>query len=576
VERIVETAQNRLLPNLRLDDLLAELQVRLQAVLATRDRVNALLEAVIAVGTNLDIEVVLREIVEAAVKLVDARYGAMGVIGEGGRLAEFIPVGLSEEEIATIHHWPEGRGLLGALISDPKPMRIANLGKHALSSGFPAGHPPMRSFLGVPIRVREEVYGNLYLTEKKGRAEFDEEDEAILGALAAAAGVAIENARLYDEARRQQRWMTASAEVTSMLLSGARLADALELITTMSLEMSGADLVVLALPTQDRAALQIDHAAGPGGQDALGLVLPTQQSASGQVLDSGELLTFDDFTNDERVASAARAHMNLGPAVVLPLGAPGNVRGVLTAGRVPGSMPLPASGVEMLRTFATQAAIALELAEHRQQAERVAVFEDRDRIARDLHDLVIQRLYATGMSLQGTVSLIATPDAAGRVSRAVDALDETIHEIRSSIFALQSRPNVALPRLRARVLAVADEMTPMLGFPPMLQLDGRLDDLVPDDVSEHLLSALREALSNVARHADASKVEVSLHAGDEVSLVVSDDGIGLQDVSRRSGLGNLEKRAAQLGGSMLVESAPGAGTTLSWQVPLAPAADADG
>jgi GAF domain-containing protein len=359
VERIVETAQNRLLPNLRLDDLLAELQVRLEAVLATRDRVNALFEAVIAVGTNLDIEVVLREIVEAAVKLVDARYGAMGVIGEGGRLAEFIPVGLSEEEIATIHHWPEGRGLLGALITDPGPMRIANLGKHALSSGFPAGHPPMRSFLGVPIRVREEVYGNLYLTEKKGRAEFDEEDEAILGALAAAAGVAIENARLYDEARRQQRWMTASAEVTSMLLSGARLADALELITTMSLEMSGADLVVLALPTQDRAALQIDHAAGPGGQDALGLVLPTQQSASGQVLDSGELLTFDDFTNDERVASAARAHMNLGPAVVLPLGAPGNVRGVLTAGRVPGSMPLPASGVEMLRTFATQAAIAL-------------------------------------------------------------------------------------------------------------------------------------------------------------------------------------------------------------------------
>jgi signal transduction histidine kinase len=576
VERIVETAQNRLLPNLRLDDLLAELQVRLEAVLATRDRVNALFEAVIAVGTNLDIEVVLREIVEAAVKLVDARYGAMGVIGEGGRLAEFIPVGLSEEEIATIHHWPEGRGLLGALITDPGPMRIANLGKHALSSGFPAGHPPMRSFLGVPIRVREEVYGNLYLTEKKGRAEFDEEDEAILGALAAAAGVAIENARLYDEARRQQRWMTASAEVTSMLLSGARLADALELITTMSLEMSGADLVVLALPTQDRAALQIDHAAGPGGQDALGLVLPTQQSASGQVLDSGELLTFDDFTNDERVASAARAHMNLGPAVVLPLGAPGNVRGVLTAGRVPGSMPLPASGVEMLRTFATQAAIALELAEHRQQAERVAVFEDRDRIARDLHDLVIQRLYATGMSLQGTVSLIATPDAAGRVSRAVDALDETIHEIRSSIFALQSRPNVALPRLRARVLAVADEMTPMLGFPPMLQLDGRLDDLVPDDVSEHLLSALREALSNVARHAGASKVEVSLHAGDEVSLVVSDDGIGLQDVSRRSGLGNLEERAEQLGGSMLVESAPGAGTTLSWQVPLAPAADADG
>jgi len=573
----VGTTPNRLLPNLRLDDLLAELQVRLQAILSTRDRVNALFDAVITVGTNLDLEVVLRKIVESAVSLVDASYGAMGVIGDGDRLAEFIPVGLTEEQIAGIHHWPEGRGLLGALITDPKPMRIANLGEHTLSAGFPAGHPPMRTFLGVPIRVRDEVYGNLYLTEKHGGAEFDEEDEALLLALAAAAGVAIENARLYDEARRQQRWMTASAEVTRMLLSGAGLSEALDLITTQSLEISGADLVVVALPIKDRTALQIEHAAGDGAPEALGLTLPTQRSASGQVLASGELMLFDNFSHDERVASAARANMNLGPAVVLPLGAPGNVRGVLTAGRVPGSMPLPPNGVEMLRTFATQAAIALELAEHRRQAERVAVFEDRDRIARDLHDLVIQRLYATGMSLQGTIPLISMPDVSGRVSRAVDALDETIVEIRSSIFALQARPEAAVPGLRARVLAIADEMTPMLGFPPALQLDGRLDDLISDDVAEHLLSALREALSNVARHADASKVDVTLRAGDDVSLVVADNGSGLKDVSRRSGLGNLEDRAAQLGGSMHVESAPGGGTTLSWRVPLPTgAAAADG
>jgi signal transduction histidine kinase len=565
----VDSARNRLLPNLRLDELLAELQVRLEAVLATRDRVNALFEAVIAVGTNLDIEVVLREIVEAAVSLVDARYGAMGVIGEGGRLAEFIPVGVSEEEIAGIHHWPEGRGLLGALITDPKPLRIADLGKHALSSGFPDGHPPMRSFLGVPIRVRDEVYGNLYLTEKKGGGEFEEEDEALLMALAAAAGVAIENARLYDEARRQQRWMTASAEVTRVLLSGAALTDALELITARSLEMSGADLVVLALPTRDRTALQIDHAAGAGAPETIGLILPTERSASGEVLATGKLLAFEDFKHDERVAGSARAHMNLGPAVVLPLGEPGNVRGVLTAGRSPGSMPLPATGVDMLRTFATQAAIALELAEHRQQAERVAVFEDRDRIARDLHDLVIQRLYATGMSLQGAVSLIGTEDVAERVSRAVDALDETIREIRSSIFALQARPEAAVPGLRARVLAVADEMTAMLGFPPTLQLDGRLDDDVPEDAAEHLLSALREALSNVARHAEAGRVDVSVQAAGELRLLVTDDGRGVQDVTRRSGLGNLEERAGGLGGSMRIGPAPGGGTVLSWQVPLA-------
>jgi signal transduction histidine kinase len=573
LEPTVEAARPRLLPSLRLDDLLAELQVSLQAVVATRDRVNALFEAVVAVGTNLDIEVVLREIVGAALNLVDATYGAMGVIGEDGGLADFIPVGLTEEEIAGIDHWPEGRGLLGALITDPRPVRAAELGKQALSSGFPPGHPPMHSFLGVPIRVRDEVYGNLYLTEKKGGGEFDEEDEALLVALAAAAGVAIEKARLYDEGRRQQRWMTASAQVTRTLLSGARLAEALELITNLSLEMSGADMVVLALPTQDGAALQVDHAAGVGAQEALGLVLPTERSASGQVLATGDLLSFDDFRNDERVADAARQHMNLGPAVVLPLGAPGNVRGVLTAGRTPGSMPLPAAGVEMLVTFAIQAAIALELAEHREQAERVAVFEDRDRIARDLHDLVIQRLYATGMSLQGTMSLISAPDAADRVSRAVDALDETIREIRSSIFALQARPEGQVPGLRARVLAVADEMTPMLGFPPTLQLDGRLDDDVPQDVAEQLLSAVREALSNVARHAGASRVEVSVRAADDLSLVVADDGSGLRDVTRRSGLANLEERAAQLGGSMHVDSVPGGGTTVSWRIPLGPAAE---
>jgi signal transduction histidine kinase len=564
----VDSAPNRLLPSLRLDDLLAELQVRLQAVLATRDRVNALFEAVVAVGANLDIEVVLREIVEAAVKLVDARYGAMGVIGEADRLAEFIPVGLGEEEIAAIHHWPEGRGLLGALITDPKPMRIADLGEHALSSGFPPGHPPMRSFLGVPIRVRDEVYGNLYLTEKKSGVEFDEEDEAVLGALAAAAGVAVQNARLYDEARRRQRWMTASADVTRMLLSGADPAEALDLITRLSLEMSGADLVVLALPTDDRSALQIEHAAGHGAEDTVGLILPVGSSASGQVFVHGDLLPVDDFRNDERVAPAARAHMNLGPAVVLPLGAPGNIRGVLTAGRTPGSMPLPATGIDMLQTFATQAAIALELAEHRQQAERVAVFEDRDRIARDLHDLVIQRLYATGMSLQGTVSLIAAPVAADRVTRAVDALDETIHEIRSSIYALQARPDLAVPGLRARVLAVADEMTPLLGFAPTLQLTGRLDDEVPDDVAEHVLTVLREALSNVARHANARQVEVQVRAAGDLTLVIADDGRGLSDTTRRSGLANMEDRAAQVGGSMEVESAPDKGTTLTWRAPL--------
>jgi len=558
-----------LLPNLRLDDLLAELQVRLQAVLATRDRVNALFEAVVAVGGNLDLEVVLRGIVESAVTLVDARYGAMGVIGEGGRLAEFIPVGVSEDEIRRIHHWPEGRGLLGALITDPKPLRLAAIGSNSRSSGFPAGHPPMTSFLGVPIRIRDQVYGNLYLTEKRDGGAFDEEDEAVLVALAAAAGVAIENAKLYDEARRQQRWLAASAEVTRSLLSGPDVREALELITTRALEMSGADLVALALPSADGSQLRYEHAAGEGASQALGLMLPTSGSASGQVLLSGEIMSLDDFCHDERVAQVARERMNLGPAIFVPLGAPGNVRGVLTAGRRPGAMPLAPAAADMLVTFAVQAGIALELAEHRRQAERVAVFEDRDRIARDLHDLVIQRLYATGMSLQGAVGLIGTPEVAERVNAAVDALDETIREIRSSIFALQTRQPERPAGLRSRILQVADEMTGPLGFPPTLELEGRLDDDVPHDVSDHLLSVLREALSNAARHAGASRVEVQVRAQGDLTLTVRDNGCGIKAGGRRSGLSNLEQRAVELGGMFRVASAPDGGTELDWRVPLA-------
>ncbi len=565
--------RSQALPNLRLDELLAELQVRLQAVLATRDRVNALFEAVIAVGTNLDIEVVLRGIVEAAVSLVDARYGAVGVIGEGGKLAEFIPVGLSEAEIERIHHWPEGRGLLGALITNPQPMRIADLSRHELSSGFPDGHPPMSSFLGVPIRIRDEVYGNLYLTDKRGGGPFDEEDEAVLVALAAAAGVAIDNARLYDEARRQQRWLTASAEVTSTLLSGRDVSDALELIAQRSLSMSGADLVVLALPTADGHQLQVEHAAGDGADEARGLVLPTEGSASGRVLTNGDRLVVDNFADDDRVAPVARAHMNLGPAILVPLGTPGNVRGVLTAGRRPGAMPLAPAAADMLATFAIQAGIALELAEHRRQAERVAVFEDRDRIARDLHDLVIQRLYATGMSLQGSVGLITSPEVASRINTAVDALDETIREIRSSIFALQTRHDAKPPSLRTRILLLADEMTELLGFPPALHLGGRLDDGVPDEVSEQLLTALREALSNAARHSGASAVDVRVSAADELSLTVRDNGSGFKDNGRRSGLANLEQRAAKLGGSMRIAALSSGGTELVWRVPLGARAD---
>jgi signal transduction histidine kinase len=567
-----------LLPHLQLDELLAELQGRLQAVLATRDRMRGLLEAVVAIGSGLDLESTLRRIVEAAVGLVDASYGALGVIGEAGeekkRLAEFIPVGLSQDEIARIHHWPEGRGLLGLLIDDPRPLRLADIAAHPRSSGFPDGHPPMRGFLGVPVRVRDEVFGNLYLTDKRGGGEFTEDDEAILVALGAAAGVAVDNARLYDAARRQQRWIQASAEVTTRLLSGSEPGQVLDGITRQARELSGADLAVLALPDEEGRGLTITYADGDGADAARGLVLPAGQSLSGQVLATGEPVTSADFATDERAAWAARGAMSqIGPAIVFPLGAPGNVRGVLTVGRRHGATPFPPAEADVVASFAAQAGVALELAATRREAERLSVLEDRDRIAHDLHDLVIQRLYATGMSLQGTMPMITRPEVASRITNAVDAMDETIKDIRATIFALQTPDIPAGPDLRGEIVALVDEMTPMFGFAPSLRLGAGLRGGISREAAEQALAALREALSNAARHAGASQVDVTVDVDGDgmLSVQVTDNGIGIPDGGRRSGLRNLAGRAEKLGGELRLEPAdPGAaapGTRLEWRVP---------
>jgi signal transduction histidine kinase len=564
-----------LLPQLQLDELLAELQGRLQAVLATRDRMRGLLEAVVAIGSGLDLESTLRRIVETAVGLVDASYGALGVIGEGKRLAEFIPVGLSQDEIARIHHWPEGRGLLGLLIDDPRPLRLAHMTDHPASSGFPDGHPPMRSFLGVPVRVRDEVFGNLYLTNKRGGGEFTEDDEAVLVALGAAAGVAVENARLYDAARRQQRWIQASAEVTTRLLSGSAPAEVLTDVTRRALELSGADLSVLALPDEEARRLTITYAEGDGADATRGLVLPAGQSLSGRVLATGEPLISADFAVDDRASAAARGAMNqIGPAIVFPLGAPGNVRGVLTVGRVHGAAQFPQALADMVASFAAQAGIALELAASRAEAERLSLYEDRDRIARDLHDHVIQRLYATGMSLEGTMPMINRPEVASRITNAVDAMDETIKEIRTAIFELQTRATGNGPDLRGDIVELVEEMTPLLGFAASLRLGAGLGSRIKPEVAEQALAALREALSNAARHAAATLVDVTVDVGADGTLTVqvTDNGTGLPAGGRRSGLRNLASRAEKLGGELNLGPAdPDAtppGTRLEWRVPL--------
>ncbi|WP_225808052.1 sensor histidine kinase [Streptomyces spinosus] len=560
------------LPQLRLDELLEELQARIDAARGTRDRVHSLLEAVLSVGRELELEQALRSIVEAAAVLVDAEYAALGVIGPDGRtLSAFHTVGVSEEEIAVIGPYPQGHGILGELIRHPEPLRLPKLSEHPASYGFPPGHPPMNSFLGVPIRVRDQVFGNLYLTEKRGGADFDEEDESVLSTLAVAAGVAIDNARLYEESRLRERWLLAQAEIGHRLMSGSERAEALELIAERAREITGSALAAVALPMAGTGSLSVEIAVGAEAEAHRGLVLSPQDGLMGQAFSAAAPVTGDHVGHDSRIASEPPRSGGLGPAVAVPIGTgEGGVRGVVLVAREAGRPVFLAKETEMLQGFAAQAAIAMELAERRRDAQQIAVLEERDRIARDLHDLAIQRLFATGMTLQSAGRFIEHPEAAERVLRAVDDLDETIKIIRSTIFGLRTRAGAASGGgLRARVVRTVGEAAPVLGLTPSLRMEGLVDTDVPPEIADHVMAVLSEALTNIARHARADRARVVLTTdGREVCLTVSDNGVGIAPDGRRSGLRNMAERAAQLGGSLDLARPDGGGTTLSWRVPL--------
>ncbi|MBD0734734.1 histidine kinase [Streptomyces sp. CBMA29] len=560
------------LPRLQLDELLDELQVRIGAVRGTQNRVHSLLEAVLSVGRELDLAHVLRRIVETAVVLVDAEYGALGVIGDDARLSEFLTVGVSEREARAIGPLPSGHGLLGELIRRPEPLRLAELSDHPASYGFPANHPPMRSFLGVPIRVRDEVFGNIYLTEKRGGREFDGDDETLLSTLAVAAGVAIENARLYKTAREGQRWMAANAEIVSTLLSGAGEMDVLGLIVEHGRHILAADLGVVALPVEGTTDLQVMIAVGVDAETHRGLVLPCEGSFMGAAMAAARPITTVEIAEDPRVTSGPPRWSGLGPTIAVPMMAGGTVRGVLLLARELGSVPFTEAESSPLLSFAGQAALALELAERRRGAEQLALLEDRDRIARDLHDLAIQRLFATGMTLQSAVRFVQHPEASERLLRAVDDLDETIKIIRSTIFGLRSHDRERTTRgLRIRASMAVEDAVPTLGFTPGLRMEGLIDTDVPAPVAEETVAVLVEALSNVTRHARATSAEVSLVvASGTLTVTVDDDGVGAPSGGRRSGLRNLEERAGRLGGELALSTSPRGGTRLVWRVPAAP------
>lgn len=558
------------LTRLRLDELLEELQARIGAVRGTRDRLHTLLEAVLSVGRELDLAQVLQRIAETAVALVDAGYGALGVIGQGQLLDEFLPVGISDELRAEIGDLPSGHGLLGELIRNPEPLRLAELSEHPASSGFPAHHPPMHSFLGVPIRVRDKVFGNLYLTEKRGAGQFDAEDEAVLSTLAVAAGIAIENARLYEEARLRQRWLEVSAEVTSELLSGASEARVLELMVERAQQLTSAELGVVQL-VQPSGELKPVLALGQGAQAHEGVLLPREGTFAGAALDAGALVETAEAGKDGRLTFRPERWDGIGPVVAVPMSTGDGVRGVLLLGRRAGRPAFGPLETAPLTGFAGQAALALELADRRRDAEQVSLLADRDRIARDLHDLAIQRLFATGMTLQSAQRFVEHPEAVERLQRAVDDLDTTIKIIRSTIFGLREddAPGVA-PGLRVRLVRAAEEVGPGLGFTAALRMEGLLETNVPRPVADDVVAVVVEGLSNVARHARAARAEVSLvvRTG-QLVLTVEDDGVGTQSgAGRRSGLRNLAERAEQLNGELAVGPGGDGGTRLVWRVPL--------
>ncbi|MCW7943870.1 histidine kinase [Streptomyces hygroscopicus] len=559
------------LPKLRLDELLDELQARIDAARGTQERVHRLLEAVLSVGRELDLPHVLRSIAEAAVVLVDAEYGALGVIGEDRMLSEFLTVGISEERRAEIGELPSGHGILGELIRHPEPLRLGEISEHPASYGFPAHHPPMHSFLGVPIRVRDQVFGNLYLTEKRGAAEFDAEDEAVLSTLAVAAGVAIENARLYEEARLRERWLRASSLVTSALLSGAPGEHVLELTVEQAREIVSADVGMIAERVAGEDVLRAPFAVGLGAQRRRGLAMPGQDGFVAAALSTAEPLVSPDIQQDPRIDRGSALWAGLGPVVGVPLSAGGKSIGVLLLGRAQGRAPFLDTEAGSLLGFAAQAALAMELAARRRDAEQIALLQDRDRIARDLHDLAIQRLFAAGMTLQSTQRFVDHPEAAERLSRTVDDLDETIKIIRSTIFGLRTHGGAQEEAgLRRRVSETVKASAAPLGFTPALRVEGLVDTDVPDGVADHVIAVLGEALTNVARHSGARSADVHLRRDKgELTLTVTDDGCGTPRNAVRSGLRNLEERAVALGGTLTVcERHEGGGTRLRWSVPM--------
>lgn len=550
-------------PRQELDQALAELLTQAERVRITQGRLRALLSATQAVVQEIDLPSVLTRIVQAARSLVDAQYAALGVISpERDGLEEFVYVGMPEEDAARIGHLPVGRGLLGALVTDPRTIRLEHLKDDPRSAGFPAHHPPMDSFLGVPVRIREEVFGNLYLTNRRD-GQFTQEDAELIEALAATAGFAIENARLLVRVRTRGQWMETASGLSASLLSSPT-ETAPDLIAGRMFQLPHVDKVAVLLTGDDPAQLQIAAARGADEGRLRGIVLDADSTWVGAALRSPDAAarTREPSEGDPlRVVRDGTA----GPVLLAALRTPSRLWGAVCAARDPGGARFSATEIEAASHFASRAAIALELAHARADAQRAMLADDRRRIARDLHDHVIQQLYGTGLAIQAVAGGLDRGSETDRLSECIAQLDDAISQIRTIVFALSHQDDSSL---RHRVLDVVADLSGSLPRPPAIRFTGPVDHAVTGALADEVVGVTRELLSNAVRHSGADRIVVEVGADDdELTVLLQDDGVGIPEDGRRSGLRNLAERAAARGGALAIRSTRGE-TSVRWSAPL--------
>lgn len=552
----------------RIEDLLRNFLDRAGELLDAQEQMRGLLEAVVAVAEDLSLEAVLDRVVNSACRLLHARYGALGVIGENKSLSHFVTVGIDKDLARRIGPLPTGHGVLGLLISEPAPLRLHDLRQHPKSYGFPENHPPMKSFLGVPVRVRDVVFGNLYLTEKEGGGDFTPEDEDLAVALAAAAGVAIENARLYEDARRRASWLEACMDVTGRMLGDDRTAEpenvGLDLIADKALRESGSQLALILVPDGGVGSYGVAGAAGTDGAKFAGSILAMDSAVIRAVAATGMPACMDEAADILGPADG----LSIGKLLAIDLSAQGAHHGLLFLVRAHGTGPFAKTDMEMGAVFGSHVALGLELDRIHRLREQLMVFSDRDRIARDLHDVVIQRLFAAGLSIQSLRRFTSGEPALARIDAVTAELDETIRDLRNTIYSLRASSGEQ-DLLSSRILQAVRNATRSLTFAPHLTLTGAVDSVLDDGTVASTLAVISEGLSNAVRHSEARAIRVSVSLDDgRLSLVISDDGKGFSDPVRGNGLGNMEQRALELGGSFEVTSAATKGTTLVWSVPV--------